>query len=472
MNFFKKHWILFVSLFTSFFLTVFDRGFYQREFWFDEAFTGILVKLGWGEMFYNIAADVHPPLYYVLLKIWGTLFGFSDIVLRSFSVFLSMLLIAVFYFFAKESIKDKKMLFPLLFLASINPFLRQFAQEARMYMLFAVFTLLSAFFFWRLIKKKEFFKNRDWLYFSIFSSLSFLTHYFSLFVFISFFAALFLFYFQKQKLKLKEIFCFYMKFFAIPIITFILWLPFFVKQIKPNLGWIPPVEFDILPRAFFTFLFGSDQGVLGIPNIANFNFILNSNEIALLIFFVLLILAVSINKKTDKFFLFNFMLVFIPIFLTIFVSKILHRHMFVTRYFLFCVPFLITILLIYFSKFKSKVFYSIIIIWVLLSFNTAKYIPATNYRELAKKTENIAATDPFMYLVSKFYINDNVLLFNFNNPNNDFSDWPLFTQSDILNNFEKIPENSLIIFEKKMEDERILEKEKFYNFFIYEKIPD
>ncbi|MCK4745229.1 glycosyltransferase family 39 protein [Candidatus Parcubacteria bacterium] len=470
MNFFKKHWILFVSLFTSFFLTVFGRGFYQREFWFDEAFTGILVKLGWGEMFYNIAADVHPPLYYVLLKIWGTLFGFSDIVLRSFSVFLSMLLIAVFYFFAKESIKDKKMLFPLLFLASINPFLRQFAQEARMYMLFAVFTLLSAFFFWRLIKKKEFFKNRDWLYFSIFSSLSFLTHYFSLFVFISFFAALFLFYFQKQKLKLKEIFCFYMKFFAIPIITFILWLPFFVKQIKPNLGWIPPVEFDILPRAFFTFLFGSDQGVLGIPNIANFNFILNSNEIALLIFFVLLILAVSINKKTDKFFLFNFMLVFIPIFLTIFVSKILHRHMFVTRYFLFCVPFLITILLIYFSKFKSKVFYSIIIIWVLLSFNTAKHIPATNYRELAKKTENIAATDPFMYLVSKFYINDNVLLFNFNNPNNDFSDWPLFTQSDILNNFEKIPENSLIIFEKKMEDERILEKEKFYNFFIYEKI--
>ncbi|MCK5459542.1 glycosyltransferase family 39 protein [Candidatus Parcubacteria bacterium] len=472
MNFFKKHWILLVSLFASFFLIVFDQGFYQREFWFDEAFTGILVKLGWCEMFYNIVADVHPPLYYVLLKIWGMLFGFSDIVLRSFSVFLSMLLIAVFYFFAKENIKNKKILFPLLFLASINPFLRQFAQEARMYMLFAVFTLLSAFFFWRLIKKKEFFKNRDWLYFSIFSSLSFLTHYFSLFVFISFFAALFLFYFQKQKLKLKEIFCFYMKFFAIPIITFILWLPFFVKQIKPNLGWIPPVEFDILPRAFFTFLFGSDQGVLGIPNIANFNFILNSNEIAILIFSVLLILAASINKKTDKFFLFNFMLVFIPIFLTILVSKILHRHMFVARYFLFCVPFLITILLIYFSKFKSKIFYSIIIIWVLLSFNMAKHIPATNYRELAKKTENIVATDPFMYLVSKFYINDSVLLFNFDNTGDNFSGWPLFNQNSVMHNFNKLPDNIFIVSTKELKDQRLMEKEKFYNFFIYKKIPD
>ena len=48
---------------------------FNRSLWGDEAWTAIIMKYDFKEMIREIGQDVHPPLYFVLLKLIVTLFG-------------------------------------------------------------------------------------------------------------------------------------------------------------------------------------------------------------------------------------------------------------------------------------------------------------------------------------------------------------------------------------------------------------
>ena len=64
---------------------------------FAEAFSWRLSQLSWGDLARRTAADVHPPLYYLLLKLWVGLFGDSVAALRGFSALLEIVaIVAVF----------------------------------------------------------------------------------------------------------------------------------------------------------------------------------------------------------------------------------------------------------------------------------------------------------------------------------------------------------------------------------------
>src|SRR5690349_21587308 len=52
----------------------------------DEPFTANLVRLPLAQMFAALRYDGTMPLYYVLLKAWASIFGESEIALRSLSV--------------------------------------------------------------------------------------------------------------------------------------------------------------------------------------------------------------------------------------------------------------------------------------------------------------------------------------------------------------------------------------------------
>src|SRR3989338_11107154 len=57
-----------------------------RGLWFDEAFSWRLIQFPLPELPTRAAADVHPPLYYILLKLWASIFDTSLLSLRLFSV--------------------------------------------------------------------------------------------------------------------------------------------------------------------------------------------------------------------------------------------------------------------------------------------------------------------------------------------------------------------------------------------------
>lgn len=131
-------------------LAVFLRVYHlnQQSFWFDEAFAWNIVIQP--DMFPRIAADTHPPLFYLMLRGWMSVMGDSELALRSLSSFISTLTVAVMYPLGREIAKKLgtgQIFIPLtamLFFA-LNDADIFHAQEARNY---ALYNLLGATSVW------------------------------------------------------------------------------------------------------------------------------------------------------------------------------------------------------------------------------------------------------------------------------------------------------------------------------------
>ena len=117
--------------------------------WHDEGNSWALAQRGFQQIAREAAADIHPPGYYWLLKVWASPFGYSAWGMRSLSAVAGVLIVAVIYLAAHEIGKDSergggiasdRFLFPLLaaLLAALNPFQIYFGHEARMYALLAL----------------------------------------------------------------------------------------------------------------------------------------------------------------------------------------------------------------------------------------------------------------------------------------------------------------------------------------------
>src|SRR6266496_1471458 len=114
--------------------------------WGGEAFTMIGVKQTWMGMFSYVIADiVHPPLFYILLKLWIGLGGESLLWLKLLPVLSSIALVVPFYFLCRELNFQWPEMSLALFLATVNGYLIHYAQELRMY---SLFTFLSMCSFW------------------------------------------------------------------------------------------------------------------------------------------------------------------------------------------------------------------------------------------------------------------------------------------------------------------------------------
>ncbi len=63
--------------------------------WSDEGNTWAMLGRSYGEIAQAAAADIHPPGYYWLLKLWSSIFGTSAWAMRSFSAVAGVLLVLV-----------------------------------------------------------------------------------------------------------------------------------------------------------------------------------------------------------------------------------------------------------------------------------------------------------------------------------------------------------------------------------------
>jgi len=146
--------------------------------WHDEAFSAQYIKYGWGEMWDRIVLDVHPPLYYYVLRLWSYVFGNSLLSLRGMSILFGVLTVWAGYKLVQKAFKnDGLALLAALFLA-INPYQIQYALEARMYTLGTFLVMLSSY---MLLKALESRSKRDWLYYGLAAAAAFYTHYYLIF---------------------------------------------------------------------------------------------------------------------------------------------------------------------------------------------------------------------------------------------------------------------------------------------------
>ena len=101
-----------------------------------------------------VDADVHFPLYQLMLAAWIKIFGNGDITIRLFSVLAGVLNVIAAFFTGKE-IKDVKTGNIFAFLTAINSTLIFYSQEVKFYIFLSLFVTLSMFFIAKILKKDE-----------------------------------------------------------------------------------------------------------------------------------------------------------------------------------------------------------------------------------------------------------------------------------------------------------------------------
>jgi hypothetical protein len=236
----------------------------------DEAFSWRLTEYDFGELSRRTGADVHPPLYYALLKAWTAIFGDSVLALRGLSVLFAVLALLTLYRLVIETLREEKQdapdavaksgaLFACLLLA-LAPAQIAAAQNARMYSLGVFLAALTAWLLLRAIRAEASY----WLWWAAYGTTAGLFCYTHNYAFFTLFAqGLFLITWLcfSRKLTLKERGRVLAGFAYATLLAVILYFPWIavlleqIRQVKANY-WIEPVNVSVVERVLFPWATG------------------------------------------------------------------------------------------------------------------------------------------------------------------------------------------------------------------------
>lgn len=125
-----------------------------QSFWNDEGNSARLSERTVALIIEGTASDIHPPFYYLLLRGWRELAGEHEFGLRSLSVFVGVLTVALTMALGRM-IGDERVAWVAGGLTAVSPPLIYYSQETRMYALLACLFLLATVLFWQWLRTGE-----------------------------------------------------------------------------------------------------------------------------------------------------------------------------------------------------------------------------------------------------------------------------------------------------------------------------
>jgi uncharacterized membrane protein len=114
----------------------------------------------------------HPPIYFVMVKLWVQLFGNSIAVTRSFSAVLSLLALPCMYWLCQELFNSPLTSGIAVSLVAVSPLHVLYAQEARSYSFWTVTILLSCA---ALLRARRLQTNASWTTYALTLAIAFYT---------------------------------------------------------------------------------------------------------------------------------------------------------------------------------------------------------------------------------------------------------------------------------------------------------
>jgi uncharacterized membrane protein len=231
--------------------------------WHDEAFSVLYIQYPWTEMMRRIALDVHPPLYYIVLRIWSAFGGYSEMGLRTLSVIFGVLTVWATFDFTREAFGDVKRARYAALLVALNPFQAQFALEARMYTLGTFLIMLSSYL---LLKALATNRRTLWIWFAIVAAACLYTHYFLLFSIAA--QGLYAVYVVLRnsagdiRTAIRTSTARHAALAGTLVVALYLpWLPIFVRHARMvrDSFWIPPLERWAVPLTLWKMIFGGQH---------------------------------------------------------------------------------------------------------------------------------------------------------------------------------------------------------------------
>lgn len=202
--------------------------------WFDESYSAYLVRGDFGDIWNMTSLDVHPPLFYFLLKIWASIFGYTDFSMRFMSVFFGAIAIIFTFHLLKRWFNIKTASIATLAL-SLSPMLIRYGQEMRMYTLVFAIVIAATYVLDLMLETKN---PRYYILYAILIALGMWTHYFAA---IAWIAHIIYYTISKRgKLFSKQMILTY----ALAVVLFIPWVPSLFRQIvEVQSGfWIPSIS--------------------------------------------------------------------------------------------------------------------------------------------------------------------------------------------------------------------------------------
>nr|WP_122013083.1 glycosyltransferase family 39 protein [Maliibacterium massiliense] len=145
--------------------------------WLDECYTVGMMRQSWAGMLAAGIADVHPLLYYIMLKGFTSVLGDSILVMRLFSAIPLMILCTLGYTHVRPRFGAKAGM-AFTFLAGFLSIMSRYSVHIRMYSWATLFVFLAAFYAYVSYTQP---KGKHCALFCLFSVLAAYTHYFALF---------------------------------------------------------------------------------------------------------------------------------------------------------------------------------------------------------------------------------------------------------------------------------------------------
>ena len=168
----NRHVILLTLLAFALRVVLLDR----QSLWYDETFSLAVAGADWPIFWPALLSDgVHPPGYYLLMRVCLDLLGPSEFALRFASVVAGTLAVPMIWQLGL-ALGSRRWAGAAAMLLAINPFALWHAQEARMYSLLLCLVIAGGCAFWKLIARPCWSR---WLWFTLVSALSFAVHYFA-----------------------------------------------------------------------------------------------------------------------------------------------------------------------------------------------------------------------------------------------------------------------------------------------------
>ncbi len=232
-------------------------GLGAKSLWFDEAYSIFIAQQPPLEILRLLQAhDTHPPLHYLLLHVWITLFGKGEVAVRLPSVLASVGAVLLTFLLGRRIAGQRVALLAALFLA-LSPFQITSAQEARMYPFLTLFAMGSMYSLWLALEEGG---RWNWVAYVGSTLLGLATHYFAFLVLLV--QAMFVLALHRDRATTRS-------WLGAMLLITLLYLPFvplLVAQIATARNWPnirPPFGLPALADLFGLFSFGGGSFGMG-----------------------------------------------------------------------------------------------------------------------------------------------------------------------------------------------------------------
>lgn len=230
--------------------------------WFDEAFTAYLVRFSYADIARYTATDVHPPLYYWVVKAWTSCFGTNELAFRSLSMVFGVVAIIVGFILVRKLFGKHAAVLAAWFMA-LSPMFVRYGEEARMYTMVTAIVLTATYV---LVRATETNARKYWVWYGVLIALGMWTHYFAALAWLAHWVWRALSLRVSEGLRGKEL---RRRFFSkewlwthgLAVAVFAAWAPFMLRQLGIiQMGfWIPAVSSHTFTNYFTNVLFYLDQ---------------------------------------------------------------------------------------------------------------------------------------------------------------------------------------------------------------------